>query len=65
VSEKVVRIEMEYADGKVQRLTGPEAERWIGAVNGAVFNEAVRYGTNRFVDFNWEWTTPGQSNPEG
>lgn len=31
---KMVRVEMEFEDGRIQRLSGEEAQKWLTAVNG-------------------------------
>ena len=33
---QLVRVEMEFADGKIQRLTGEAAQVWLKDVNGMV-----------------------------
>jgi len=50
--KKAVRIEMEFDDGTVQRLTGEQAQKWLDAANGqAVMGWA--HGME-FPQFDWE-----------
>lgn len=49
---KLVRVEMEFDDGKVQRLSGDVAEEWLQRVNGFVTLAWV-HGSN-FPEFKWE-----------
>lgn len=52
-----VRVELEYQDGRVQRLTGAAAERWIYHMNALVGSHHVRYGASPIPgDLPWERT---------
>lgn len=53
---RLVRIEMEYANGKVTTLEGEEAQRWIEAANGAV-SMSTAHGFP-FPKFDWQITIP-------
>lgn len=60
MSEKIVRIEMEHSDGRIQRLTGADAERWVAQVNGLIGGHYVRYNMNPLAEFEWEWSSTEQ-----
>jgi len=32
--KKIIRVELEYDNGEIHRLTGEEAEKWLEAANG-------------------------------
>ena len=53
----IVRVEFEYADGAIQRLSGPPAEEWLKGVNNNIISNAVRYSEAGISDYPWEWTT--------
>lgn len=55
-SSPLVRIEMEYADGTIQRLTGPPAEHWLKEVNDVIVFTTVRCGQQQISDYDWQWT---------
>ncbi len=45
VKEKsLIRVEMEYDDGSIRYLDGPDAQRWIDAVTTLAFLHQVRTG---------------------
>lgn len=52
----LVRVEMEYADGTIQRLTGPPAEAWLEDVNSVIALASIRYGSPPLDKYPWEWT---------
>jgi hypothetical protein len=52
----IVRVEFEYADGRIQRLTGKDAERWLTEVNGVVGAAQLRYGQPQISEYPWTWT---------
>ena len=51
----VVRVEFEYRDGRIQRLTGEAAETWLKAVDNIVANGELKYGQTQMNDHPWEW----------
>jgi hypothetical protein len=60
VPEKVnpcIRVEFEYQDGRIQRLTGTAAEKWLKDVNGVLAAQAIRYGQTQILhDHPWEFS---------
>ncbi len=53
---KTIRVEIEYEDGNMRRLTGEAAQKWADAVQGeALF--AFAHG-QRFPEFPWEILPP-------
>lgn len=52
----IVRVEFEYADGSIQRLTGPPAEAWLEDVNNVIAAAHIRYSRSQMGDYPWEWT---------
>ena len=53
---KIVRVEMEYADGAIQRLTGPPAEAWLEDINNVLAAAQIRYGQSQIETYPWQWT---------
>lgn len=47
----IVRVELEYANGSIQRLTGEMAAAWLEAINKAVTASQDQV----MVDYRWEW----------
>jgi len=56
-----VRVEFEFSDGRIQRLTGQVAEDWINSVNNVLVAQAIRYGQSRVKDYSWECSERGES----
>ena len=49
---KIVRVELAFEDGNVQRLTGEDAEKWLEACNGQA---SFCFAHNLlFPEFKWE-----------
>ena len=48
-----VKIEFEYEDGRIQRLTGQAAEDWLKDVNGVLAAQAFRYGCSQTKEHPW------------
>lgn len=49
---KIVRVELAFSDGNVQRLTGEDAEKWLEACNGQA---SFCFAHNVFFpEFKWE-----------
>lgn len=61
---KIIRIEMEYEDGQVQRLTGADAERWLREVNGILAAQQIRYGRTTLSNYEWEWIAQSLDNDD-
>ncbi len=56
--KKIIRVELEYDNGEIHRLTGEEAEKWLEAANGqAVFNSV--HGM-QFPKLDWEIVKKGE-----
>ena len=53
---KIVRVEMEYADGAIQRLEGPPAEAWLEDMNSVLAAAQIRYGQSQIEIYPWQWT---------
>ena len=51
-----IRVEFEYKDGRVQRLTEQDAEDWLKEVNGVVAAQAFRYGQSQMKEHPWVFT---------
>lgn len=59
----LVRVELEFADGSIQRLTGPPADAWLEDVNNIVALQHIRSGSKPLrEDYKWEHL-PGGSHP--
>lgn len=54
-----VRVEFEYEDGRIQRLTGSAAEKWLKDVNGVLAAQQIRYGCPQVPDYPWEFSKKG------
>jgi len=52
----IVRVEFEYADGSIQRLSGPPAEAWLEDVNNVMATWQLRYGQRGEI-YPWEHFT--------
>jgi hypothetical protein len=52
----LVRVELEYADGRVDRLVGPDAQKWFKAANGAASVSAA-HGFDYFKNLGLKWET--------
>lgn len=52
----IVRVEFEYADGSIQRLTGPPAEAWLEDVNNVIALTHIRYSRSPIEEYPWEWS---------
>jgi len=52
--KKLVRVELEYDNGEIHRLTGEDAEKWLEAANGQAVMSAL-HGMS-FPEFKWEIT---------
>lgn len=50
-----VRVEFEYEDGRIQRLTGDDAKLWMEEVNNVIGLAHLRYSTPPLSDHPWEW----------
>lgn len=50
----IVRVELEYADGSIQRLVGPPAEAWLEDVNNVVAAAHIRYSRSQMGEYPWE-----------
>ncbi len=50
-----VRVEFEYADGRIQRLTGDDAKLWMKEVDGVIGMTHLRYSTPPLSDHPWVW----------
>jgi len=50
--KKIVRVELEYDDGSIHRLTGDDAEKWLEAANGQAVMSHI-HGMP-FPSFDWE-----------
>jgi len=50
-------VEFNYKDGRIQRLTGEAAQRWLDAVNNLAIAANLRYSQSQMPDLEWEWTT--------
>jgi len=55
---KIVRVEMEYADGAVQRLEGPPAEAWLEDMDSVVTAAHIRYSRSPIGVYPWKWSNP-------
>ena len=53
---KIVKVEMEYADGSVQRLVGPPAEAWLEDMNNVLAMSQIRCGQPQIETYPWKWT---------
>jgi len=53
----IIKVEFEYADGRVQRLTGTPAQAWLEEVNNIIAQAHIRYSRAPMSEFDWEWTT--------
>jgi hypothetical protein len=53
---KIVRVEMEYADGAIQRLEGPPAEAWLEDVDSVIAQAHIRYSKSPIETYPWKWT---------
>jgi hypothetical protein len=53
----IVRVEFEYADGRIQTLSGPPAEQWLEEINSVVAFTQIRCGQQQISDFPWKWST--------
>ena len=51
-----IKVEFEYQDGRVQRLTGSAAERWLKDVNGVLATQAIHYGQSQTHDRPWTFS---------
>jgi len=51
----VVRVEFEYADGRIQQLTGEHAAAWMENVNTIVGMSELRYGSPQMEDYPWKF----------
>jgi len=51
-----VRVEFQYQDGRVQRLTGNAANKWLSNVNGIVSAAQFRYGQSQMKEHPWEFS---------
>ena len=51
-----IRVEFEYVDGRIQRLTGQAAEDWVKDVNGVLAAQAIRYGQTQTKEHPWEFS---------
>lgn len=47
----LVRVELEYSDGEVWRLTGDQAQKWLDAANGQAVHCSL-HGMD-FPDLDW------------
>ncbi|KKM73591.1 hypothetical protein LCGC14_1409000 [marine sediment metagenome] len=57
-NKKIIRVELEYDNKEVHRLTGKEAEKWLEAANcQAVFNSV--HGI-QFPKLDWEILKKGE-----
>lgn len=55
----LVRVELEYADGSVQRLTGPPADAWLEDLNNVTAFHHIRTGHSPMrTDYKWEHISP-------
>jgi len=57
VPEKInpcIRVEFEYKDGRIQRLTEADAAKWLKDVNGVLAAQQIRYGCPQVPDYPWE-----------
>ena len=52
----LVRVEFEYADGRIQRLTGEHAESWAKNVNNIITLAAIRAGSEPMTEHPWVFT---------
>ena len=52
----IVRVELEYADGSIQRLVGPPAEAWLEDVNNIIGAAHIRYSRSQMGVHPWEWS---------
>lgn len=59
---KLIRLEFEYDDGSIQRLTGEEAHRWFREANAAVTISTI-HGAPFPGDFQWEWVRKPNEQP--
>ena len=58
------RVEFEYADGRIQRLTGDAAIAWMKDINGPIIGAAIRYGQDQIrSDHPWKWTQRDDDTP--
>jgi hypothetical protein len=57
-NKKIVKVELEYDNGEIHRLTGEEAEKWLEAANG----QAVLGWTHGmpFPELEWEVIKKGE-----
>lgn len=53
---KIIRVEMAYADGAVQRLTGKAAELWLEEVDSIIIQAHIRYSQSPMSEHLWEWS---------
>ena len=53
---KLVKVELEYADGEINRLTGKDAEEWLSQVNSWA-GLAYAHGFSGKL-FKWEVISP-------
>lgn len=51
-----VRVEFEYMDGRIQRLEGADAEKWLRDVNNVLVLGALRHGTSGVGNYPWTYT---------
>jgi len=59
----IVRVEFEYADGTIQRLTGPPAEAWLEDMNNVLAVTQIRSGQPRAETYPWVWSTKADPPP--
>jgi len=48
-----IRVEFEYEDGRIQRLTGEAAQAWLKNVDNIVGGCEIRYGQTQMNDHPW------------
>jgi hypothetical protein len=58
------RVEFEYADGRIQRLTGDAAIAWMKDINGPIIAQALRYSQDQIrSDHPWQWSRRNDETP--
>ena len=56
VGPQVVRVEFEYADGSIKKLTGDSAVTWLEDVCNVLAAAQLRYGRSQIAEYPWVWT---------
>lgn len=60
----LVRVELEFADGKVQTLSGDAANAWLKNVNDILALSQFRSGSPQMKEYPWEHSETPPPKPD-